>query len=256
MISKPPLKLAVAGGSIGGLCAGVALHGIGADVQVYERQPGPMETRGAGIVVQDDLTSLLRQHNAPELPTTGCSIRRYLDSEGGDGQVQPMPQRFTSWEAIYQTLRATFPEGRYHMGAPMTGFEQANGAVTVLIEGRDPLTCDVLVCADGAGSQSRQRLLPLETPRYAGYVAWRGTLDEAAAPPHLVSFFGDAFTFSEARSGGHMLAYLIPGEHADPSPGKRRLNWVWYVHADQGDLGHRLINRIQILAAASLTRAR
>ena len=37
----------IAGGSIGGLCAGVALRGIGADVHIYERVTGPMETRGA-----------------------------------------------------------------------------------------------------------------------------------------------------------------------------------------------------------------
>jgi 2-polyprenyl-6-methoxyphenol hydroxylase-like FAD-dependent oxidoreductase len=82
------LKVVVNGGSIGGLCAGVALRGIGADVQVYEEHPGPMDTRGAGIVVQGDLTNLLRAHHAPELPTTGCSIRRYLDSAGGEGRTE------------------------------------------------------------------------------------------------------------------------------------------------------------------------
>ena len=35
------LQIAVAGGSIGGLCAGLALHGSGFDVNVYERHPGP-----------------------------------------------------------------------------------------------------------------------------------------------------------------------------------------------------------------------
>ena len=44
-------KIAIAGGSIGGLSAGVALDTAGFDVQVYERDPGPMNTRGAGIVV-------------------------------------------------------------------------------------------------------------------------------------------------------------------------------------------------------------
>jgi len=240
---RPPLRVAVAGGSIGGLCAGVALNGIGADVQLFERQPGPMETRGAGIVVQGDLVNLLRRHDAPELPTTGCRVRRYLEPDGGDGRAQPMPQRFTSWEAIYRTLRAAFPDERYHMAAPVSGFEQVGDTVTVAIEGRDPLTADLLVCADGAGSASRRRLLPAVEPRYAGYIAWRGTLDEADAPPHLVAFFDDAFTFSEARSGGHMLTYLIPGANADPAPGKRRLNWVWYVHADQPDLDRLLIDR-------------
>ena len=53
------LQIAVAGGSIGGLCAGLALHGSGFDVNVYERHPGPMNTRGAGIVVQGELVQLL-----------------------------------------------------------------------------------------------------------------------------------------------------------------------------------------------------
>jgi len=65
----------IAGGSIGGLCAAVALRGIGADVHIYERVTGPMETRGAGIVVQSDLVQLLRQHHAPDLPMTACRVR-------------------------------------------------------------------------------------------------------------------------------------------------------------------------------------
>jgi 2-polyprenyl-6-methoxyphenol hydroxylase-like FAD-dependent oxidoreductase len=91
-------------------------------------------------------------------------------------------------------------------------------------------------------------------PAYAGYVAWRGTLDEAEAPPGLAAFFDDAFTFSEARSGGHILAYLIPGENADPSPGRRRLNWVWYVRADAGDLERLLVDRDGRRHHASLPR--
>ena len=40
--AEGPLRIAVAGGSIGGLCAGLALRGAGFDVQVYERVSGPM----------------------------------------------------------------------------------------------------------------------------------------------------------------------------------------------------------------------
>ena len=98
-----PLKVAVAGGSIGGLCAGVALRGIGCEVDVHERTPGAMTSRGAGIVVQDDLLRLLRQHGAPELPATSCLQRQYLLPDGGDGVVTAMAQQFTSWDAIYRT---------------------------------------------------------------------------------------------------------------------------------------------------------
>ena len=101
----------------------------------------------------------------------------------------------------------------------------------------------LLVCADGAQSPTRRRLLPDATSDYAGYVAWRGTLDEAVAPVELARFFDDTFTFSEARSGGHILVYYIPGASADPARGKRRLNWVWYVGADDADLERWLTGR-------------
>jgi hypothetical protein len=39
------------------------------------------------------------------------------------GTTQAMPQQFTSWEAIYKTLRATFPDDRYHMGAAVSHVE-------------------------------------------------------------------------------------------------------------------------------------
>jgi 2-polyprenyl-6-methoxyphenol hydroxylase-like FAD-dependent oxidoreductase len=239
------LRVAVAGGSIGGLCAGLALHGSGIDVNVYERHPGPMDTRGAGIVVQGELVQLLHTYGARSLPTTSCRVRRYLDPQGGDGQVQSMPQAFTSWEAIYETLRAAFPKERYHMGSALVGVKDPGGqqAVSAEIEGHGHIETDVLVCADGAQSPTRHRLLPDVQSAYAGYVAWRGTLDEADAPKDLVSFFNDAFTFSEARSGGHILVYFIPGAGADTTPGKRRLNWVWYVTADQDELGRLLIDR-------------
>src|SRR6202171_2714304 len=179
MTDSKPLRVTIAGGSIGGLCAGVALRGIGADVHIYERVAGPMETRGAGIVVQGDLVHLLRQHHAPDLPMTACRVRRYLDPEGGAGTTQAMPQQFTSWEAIYKTLRATFPDDRYHMGAAVSDVEQQGSQVIATLNGERKVTSDLLLAADGANSALRHRFVPDAAPNYAGYVAWRGTLDES-----------------------------------------------------------------------------
>jgi 2-polyprenyl-6-methoxyphenol hydroxylase-like FAD-dependent oxidoreductase len=237
------LAVTIVGGSIGGLCAGVALRGIGADVDIYERVPGPMETRGAGIVVQGDLVNLLRQHHAPDLPMTRCRVRRYLDPEGGSGTTQAMPQQFTSWEAIYETLRATFPDDRYHMGAAVSDVVQQGSQVTAALERERAVTSDLLLAADGSNSALRHRFVPNAAPSYAGYVAWRGTLDESETPPPLLAFLDDAFTFSEARSGGHILVYFIPGEGADVRRGHRRLNWVWYVRADEAELARTLVDK-------------
>jgi 2-polyprenyl-6-methoxyphenol hydroxylase-like FAD-dependent oxidoreductase len=120
-----------------------------------------MDIRGAGIVVQLHLTSLLREHHAPELPVTSCQIRRYLNPVGGEDQTQLAPQEFTSWEAIYLTLRATFPEDRYHMGAEITDIAPEAARVIAAVGGREPVESDILIAADGANSPLRRRFLPM-----------------------------------------------------------------------------------------------
>jgi len=129
------------------------------------------------------------------------------------------------------------------MGAALSGVSTLDGKIAAEIEGHGQISADLLVCADGAQSPTRRRLLPQVQSDYAGYVAWRGLLDEANTPHELKSFFDDAFTFSEARSGGHILVYFIPGEGADSSPGKRRLNWVWYVAVNENVLNTLLVDR-------------
>lgn len=231
---KHPLKVTVAGGSLGGLCAGIALHGIECDVNVFERTAGPMTSRGAGIVVQPDLLGLMQTHGAPRLPVTTCMHRQYLDPDGGQ-RLMPAPQQFTSWDAIYQTLRVAFPAERYHQDAHLTGFDQTGNTTTAHFQDRADVTADLLVCADGGRSASRDALIvPRRVPTYAGYFAWRGTIEEADAPAELARFFVDRFSFCDARSGGHILAYFIPGANASVKVGERRINWVWYVHASEG----------------------
>jgi 2-polyprenyl-6-methoxyphenol hydroxylase-like FAD-dependent oxidoreductase len=94
--------------------------------------------------------------------------------------------------------------------------------------------CDVKVHERAPGLQ----------PGYAGYVAWRRTLDEARASDGLAAFFDDRFTFCDGRSGGHVLCYLIPGDGAAVERGRRRLDWVWYVHVPEVEaLGEVLTDR-------------
>jgi 2-polyprenyl-6-methoxyphenol hydroxylase-like FAD-dependent oxidoreductase len=219
----------VVGGSIGGLCAGLALRGIGCAVEIYEHSAGALASRGAGIVVQEALLRLLRGHGAPDLPATACRRRLALDPEGGDGVSEAQVHRFTSWSAIYRTLRAGFPDAHYHGASTLADFAaDADGVAARFAEGH-AVAADLLVCADGSRSGARRRLLPETAPRQAGYVAWRGTLEEASAPPALVRSFDDAVAFGAARSGGHILCYLIPGAGDATEAGRRRINWVWYV---------------------------
>ncbi len=244
----------IGGGSVAGLCAAITLRNLGATVRVHERVPGPMIARGAGIVVQSELTRLFAENGVIPLPFTSCRGRRYLDPDGGDGALQEMPQEFTSWEAIHAALRAAVPDECYRAGSEVTAVAQVGSRVAATLGDGTVVESDLFVAADGSGSATRRRMLPAVAARYAGYVAWRGTLNECDVPHDLLSFFDDHFTFSEARSGGHMLAYFIPGKDGTVTAGSRRLNWVWYVHVGPADLGSVLTDKNGARHRSSLGR--
>lgn len=233
--SSVPRKIAVSGGSIGGLCAGIELSRVGCEVDVFERTEGRMSSRGAGIVVQPEVTTLLNNAGAPPLPTTYCTHRLYLSPDGGAGQLTVMPQRFTSWEAIYISLKAAFPAHQYHSGARVVAADPIEDGIRLSVDGMggnnatNEMDVDLLIAAEGVHSQTRARLLPNVAADYAGYVAYRGTVVESEVPGELVRFFNERFAFCSGRSGGHILNYLIPGDEAVTTTGRRRLNWVWYV---------------------------
>ena len=224
----------VSGGSIGGLCAAVALRSVGCEVDVLERAAGPMTGRGAGIVVQPDLLRLVARIEGASLPTTSCSHRRTVGADGGTLSEIAMPQAFTSWGAIRSTLRAALPDERYHAGAEVTAFEDVGRSVRLRTEQGAALAGDLLVLAEGSRSSGRDALAVEARESYAGYVAWRGVLGEADVADEQRRFFDDRFTFCEARGGGHALCYLIPGPEGSVEPGRRRLNWVWYRHVAAG----------------------
>ena len=90
------LEVIVAGGSIAGLCAGIALRGVGCNVEIYERTLGTMTSRGAGIVAQPQLLRLVRDEGATELPTTSCLYRRHLLPDDDDVTRIEGPLKFTS----------------------------------------------------------------------------------------------------------------------------------------------------------------
>ena len=143
-----------------------------------------------------------------------------------------MPQAMTSWDTLYRKLLAAFPDGHYHTGSRLTGFEAGEDGVTARFEGGREEVCDLLVGADGPGSTVRRQLLPEVRSEYAGYVAWRGVVPEGRAPD-LAAEFAGRFTFFQAPHT-HILGYLIPGPGGSLEPGLRRINWVWYLNAAPG----------------------
>jgi 2-polyprenyl-6-methoxyphenol hydroxylase-like FAD-dependent oxidoreductase len=81
-----------------------------------------------------------------------------------------------------------FPDDRYHSGSQLSGSDANGNRVSASLAAVGS-SSDLFIAADGSSSEIRRRLLPDVLPNYAGYVAWRGTLEEAEAGPGLKSFF-------------------------------------------------------------------
>jgi 2-polyprenyl-6-methoxyphenol hydroxylase-like FAD-dependent oxidoreductase len=88
---------------------------------------------------------------------------------------------------------------------------------------------DLLIGADGPSSTIRKFIDSSVQRKYAGYVAWRGTVPETQVSQAATDVFVEKFPFFHTE-GIQILAYTIPGHNGTVEPGKRLLNWVWYVN--------------------------
>lgn len=237
----------IIGGSLGGLFAGNLLQRIGWDVDIFERSPHDLDSRGGGIVLQPDVVEVVRQAGI-DLDAVALGVpSRYRTVFRPDGSIQSKhmaPQTQTSWSLIYTTLRATFGDARYHQGRTLVRIEQDRQAGMVTAHFKDGATevGNLLIGADGGNSTVRQLYWTEARPRYAGYLAWRGLIPEDAMPPSAREMLHGDFGFAN-NTGSHILGYLVPGEHNDLRPGHRLYNWVWYRVVDEQTLEQIMIDR-------------
>jgi 2,6-dihydroxypyridine 3-monooxygenase len=227
-------RAVVMGGSLGGLNAALFLRAAGLEVDVYERSPAPLVGQGAGIVLNPATLRYLVENEVSDLGAVSLAtgVLRYLDHEGRTVAEHPEPYRFTSYDALYRTLLGAFDADRYHLGEEVVHFAQDGDRVGVRLASGVETNADLLVCADGIRSSARSRLVPDRRPRYAGYVAWRGTAAPAALSSETSRLLREAITYGILRHG-HCLSYPIPGP-GSAADGGYLFNWLWYRNVPEG----------------------
>jgi 2-polyprenyl-6-methoxyphenol hydroxylase-like FAD-dependent oxidoreductase len=230
----------IIGGSLGGLFAGLLLRQAGWDVTVFERSTGDLASRGVGIGTHVEMFDIMRRLGI----TVGESIGVSFSSRfcfGHDGSViarLPFDKILTSWTLLYRALRRQLPDACYRAGMQLEDIAQHEGGVAAVFAGRTKVDGDLLVGADGVHSTVRARAFPAApAPVYAGYVGWRGVIEELAVPQAVRAELFESYAFF-LPPREMMLSYLQPGADDDLSPGRRRMNWLWCGRA-AGYVGRR-----------------
>lgn len=215
MSSQP--HIVIVGGSLAGLTLALACASRGIPVHVVER--------AAQRVDGGDSLSV--------------SLAAIAATTGHDPRVHPMlpvvpayrDRHLTTWPALYAWLRGRALENPgivLEEGKTVTsGHNRDSGAELFFSDGTQMLA-DAVIGADGYHSVVRRALVP-EAPyaRYAGYVVWRGLVEEQALT-RPISWPSSGGLWIDFEQGYRLVAAVLPGRDGSVEIGSRQVTFAWF----------------------------
>ncbi|MGQ7935902.1 FAD binding domain-containing protein [Paraburkholderia sp. D1E] len=223
------LKAIIVGGSLGGLFVANLLVRNGWNVDIFERVPEELAGRGAGIVTHPELFEAMTAAGIAIDDSIGVKVlsRVTFAQSGAVLSERELPQTLTAWGKMYHVLRAALPDVHYHAGGTVVSVEDGADQASVSLSDGTVLRADLVIAADGFKSAIRERFLPDVKLQYAGYVAWRGLVDETSLSRATREALFDKFAFC-LPPREQILGYPVAGQGNSTTPGERRYNFVWY----------------------------
>jgi 2-polyprenyl-6-methoxyphenol hydroxylase-like FAD-dependent oxidoreductase len=205
-------------------------------VDVFERTVIELSGRGAGIVTHDVLIDALK---SIDITTDDLGVfvkdRTAYDKSGNEVLRLPFPQIVTSWDRIHSLLRASHPNEHHHLGRSAIAFRQEQNKAVAILDDKTEIEADLVIGADGFGSNIRAQMLPDIKPISSGYVVWRALANESDLSEEVRSDVFKTFGFF-VPTGSQIIGYPIAGSGNDLREGHRRYNFVWYIGVEQAEL--------------------
>jgi 2-polyprenyl-6-methoxyphenol hydroxylase-like FAD-dependent oxidoreductase len=227
----------VIGGSLGGLITAHLLRGAGWDATVFERNDEELASRGVGLGTHPQLIAILKRAGVHFDESMGITPSRAvcLDRSGKIVIERPTARTLSGWSRLYRALLDALTAPSYRLGKRLTRVEQDADSVTAVFADGSSERSDLLIGTDGVRSAVRAQFLPDVQPNYAGYVAWRASIDEADVPPAVWRELVDLYAFC-LPEGEQLISYAVPGRDNSTSVGRRAYNIVWYRPVDRDTL--------------------
>jgi 2-polyprenyl-6-methoxyphenol hydroxylase-like FAD-dependent oxidoreductase len=214
----PKGRAVVVGASLAGLCSAVALARAGWSVTVLERSRSPLT--GMGLSIDFDLLQSITGVGRDQVPTIDNGYS------------------FTGWGLAHSALlsqASAHPSITLQTGITVHGAvddSRSSGAMVQTSTGN--VAADLVVGADGYNSVVRRAVAPGNpTSIYAGFVLWRGLINERA----LARGFGKRPGIDIENGPDDVLAtFPIPGEDGSTRAGHRRGVFVWFDASKNDEL--------------------
>lgn len=177
--------IAIIGGGLGGLTAGILLERAGFQVTVYE-QAEQLARLGAGITIFPNGMHVLRAAGvADQLIAIGVLPKTLYSREWDTGRLlYSLPAE--DWHRQYGAphiilhrgdlqgaLAAQLKPGTLLFQKQLVGIDEIGDALKARFADGTSTEADVIIGADGINSKVRELLLGAEEPKYTGFVAYR-----------------------------------------------------------------------------------
>ena len=224
------LDVAVLGGGIGGLTAGLALWRRGLNVQVFEQAPEFAEV-GAGVALGPNALRLLNRLGlAGELDAIAARPSGYEMRRGHDGTVifethssgplQKMRSVTLHRGHLLKVLEQALPPERLHPNKRCTRVEAGGTGARISFHDGSTIVADAVVGADGIHSVVRSMYYD-DVPVFSGTIAYRGLIPIDRLPgladerDHFTFWFAPRqhfLTFPVARGSLLNMVAFVPGD--------------------------------------------
>jgi 2-polyprenyl-6-methoxyphenol hydroxylase-like FAD-dependent oxidoreductase len=227
----------IIGGSIAGLFTANALIQKGWNVTVHEKVESPLSGRGAGIATYDELADLVfKATGNNQVLGTKAKTRVSLDIKGNINSSYDYPQVYTSWQHLFSLLRNNIKNSKYFMNDDCIKIIQDDESATALFFNGKKKKSDLIIIANGMKSVIRKYVDQNAIPQYAGYVGWRGVVNEKDISVESLKILSEYFVIV-LPFNQQIASYPIAGEGKNQfDKGNRRINWIWYKPATEKDL--------------------
>jgi 5-methylphenazine-1-carboxylate 1-monooxygenase len=225
------MRIAIAGGGIGGLALALSLHRLGLECDVYEATPQIREI-GVGItLLPHAMRELALLGLQPELEAAGIEnlesvffnrwgqfiYREQRGRHAGYALPEIGLRRGKLHGILYRAALERLGEGRIHLDSRCVGVEQDGSKAVLRFNGRTA-EADVVVACDGVNSALRREFYPNEKLAFGGINTWRGV---TVRRPILT---GKSYMRIGSIDTGKMVIYPI-ADNVD-GQGNQLVNWV------------------------------
>lgn len=179
------MNIAVIGGGIGGLCTAYALQQQGLNVSVYEAT-STFKPIGAGIGIGSNAMQALIELGIGEdiyLNSTYLTTQLFFNQHGKKlnsidfsalqklyGQSNITIQRADLHETLYKSVDVN----KLFLNKRCLSIKQSDKNCVINFSDGSTAEADYVIAADGIHSPIRKQYVENSTPRYAGYMCWRG----------------------------------------------------------------------------------